>query len=113
MHKSRKPRSINKTFLTDRVFIPLPSIGEQEKITEEIESRLSIADEVEFIINAELKRAERLRQSILKQAFSGKLVPQDPNDEPAEKLLARIRAEKEAQKLSAKPVKKKAKGAIK
>ena len=48
-------------------------------------------------ITQSLKQAEALRQSILKKAFSGKLVPQDPNDEPAEKLLARIRAERTAQ----------------
>ena len=41
-----------------------------------------------------LSGIDHLRQSILKQAFEGKLVPQDPNDEPAEKLLARIRAER-------------------
>ena len=41
-------------------------------------------------IDANLTRAEALRQSILKQAFSGKLVPQDPNDEPAQALLDRI-----------------------
>jgi hypothetical protein len=39
--------------------------------------------------------SETLRQSILKKAFSGQLVPQDPNDEPASELLARIKAEKE------------------
>ena len=55
---------------------------------------LSVADEVEKTITAELKRAEQLRQSILKQAFSGKLVPQGPNDEPASVLLERIKAEK-------------------
>ena len=43
-----------------------------------------------------LLQAEALRQSILKQAFAGKLVPQDPSDEPVEKLLARIRAERAA-----------------
>jgi type I restriction enzyme S subunit len=42
-----------------------------------------------------LKQAERLRMSILKRAFEGKLVPQDPNDEPAEKLLERIKRRKE------------------
>ena len=48
------------------------------------------------MVGASLKRAGRLRQSILKQAFSGKLVPQDPNDEPASALLERIRAERAA-----------------
>jgi len=46
---------------------------------------------VERIIYKSVKQAERLRQSILKQAFAGKLVPQAPSDEPAEKLLERIR----------------------
>jgi len=42
-------------------------------------------------VAADLKRASRLRQSILKRAFAGRLVPQDPSDEPAAKLLERIR----------------------
>ncbi|MDH7604564.1 MAG: restriction endonuclease subunit S [Melioribacter sp.] len=77
--------------------IPLPPLSEQHKIVEEIERRFSVADEVEKAIDNSLKQAERLRQSILKRAFEGKLVPQDPNDEPAEKLLERIKAEKEKQ----------------
>ena len=76
----------------------LPSYIEQQKIVEEIESRLSIAGEIEKIVERSLKQSERLRQSILKRAFEGKLVPQDPDDEPAEKLLERIKAEKAKQK---------------
>jgi type I restriction enzyme S subunit len=72
-------------------FIPLPPLAEQHKIVEEIERRFSIADEVEKIVEQSLKQAERLRMSILKRAFEGKLVLQNPNDEPAEKLLERIK----------------------
>ena len=75
--------------------VPLPPLSEQQAIVSEVESRLSVADEVEKTITAELKRAEQLRQSILKKAFSGKLVPQDPNDEPASVLLERINVQKE------------------
>ncbi len=74
--------------------IPLSSIEEQDQIVQEIEFRLSICDRLEATITENLTRAEALRQSILKQAFEGKLVPQDPNDEPAEKLIERIRQEK-------------------
>jgi type I restriction enzyme S subunit len=55
---------------------------------------MSIIDELEIVILANLKRAERLRQSILRDAFAGRLVPQDPDDEPANVLLERIRAER-------------------
>ena len=74
--------------------VPLPPLPEQQAIVSEVESRLSVTDEVEKTVTAELKRAEQLRQSILKQAFSGKLVPQDPNDEPASILLEQIKAKK-------------------
>ena len=74
--------------------VPMPPEKEQQILVEEVERYLSAADEVEKTITAELKRAEQLRQSILKRAFSGKLVPQDPNDEPASVLLERIKAEK-------------------
>ena len=72
--------------------IPLPPLAEQQRIVEEVERRLSVMDEVEAALAANLKRAERLRQAILKRAFEGKLVPQNPADEPASVLLARIRA---------------------
>jgi len=56
--------------------IPLPPLSEQQNIIEEVERRLSVAEDIEIEIETNLKRAERLRQSILKKAFSGKLLSQ-------------------------------------
>ena len=78
----------------EHTLVPLPTFSEQKAIVSQVERYLSVADAVEATLDAELKRSDALRQSILKQAFSGKLVPQDPNDEPAEKLLERIKKEK-------------------
>ena len=52
-------------------------------------------DRLDADLVAKLKAAQGLRQSILKQAFTGELVPQDPNDEPADELLKRIVADRE------------------
>jgi len=72
--------------------LPLPpTLDEQARVVAEIEARLSVCDQVEAGITRSLEQAEALRQSILKRAFEGKLVPQDPTDEPASALLARIR----------------------
>jgi len=74
--------------------IPLPPLAEQHKIVEEIDRCFSVADEIEKVVEQSLKQTERLHQSILKRAFEGKLVPQDPTDEPTEELLKRIKAER-------------------
>jgi type I restriction enzyme S subunit len=73
------------------VAVPLTSIAEQHEVVAEIERRFSVADAEEKTIEAALAQAARLRQSILKRAFEGRLVPQDPSDEPASRLLNRIR----------------------
>jgi len=75
-----------------RVEFPVPPTIEQSRIIAEVERRLSVVDELEMQVEANLKRAERLRQALLKRAFEGRLVPQDPNDEPASVLLERIKA---------------------
>lgn len=87
--------NVNGSKLRAFVF-PLPPLAEQHRIVAEVERRLSVIEELEGVVEANLKRAARLRQSILKRAFEGKLVPQDPNDEPASVLLERIWQERAA-----------------
>lgn len=74
--------------------IPIPPLDEQIQIANEVAVKLSQIEAAEVMIDHSQQRAARLRQSILKRAFEGKLVPQDPTDEPAEKLLERIRQER-------------------
>jgi type I restriction enzyme S subunit len=88
--------NLNTDLIKD-TFIPLCSQPEQLAVTGELEAKLSEVDQLDQTISASLQQAEALRQSILKRAFSGQLVPQDPKDEPASVLLARIKAEKSAQ----------------
>lgn len=77
--------------LVGNVSFSLPSLPEQECIVEEIEKRFEVADEMEKAIQESLEDAQKLKQSILKKAFSGQLVPQNPDDEPASVLLDRIK----------------------
>ena len=73
--------------------VAVPPLAEQTRIVAEVERRLSVLDYLEGTVERNLLRCTRLRQSILKRAFEGKLVPQDPKDEPASELLARIQAQ--------------------
>ncbi len=74
--------------------LPLPPLQEQEKIAAEVEAKLSTVEQNEAACEKASRGIDALRQSILKRAFEGKLVPQDPNDEPASVLLERIRAKR-------------------
>jgi type I restriction enzyme S subunit len=73
-----------------QIEFPIPPIAEQKQIVAEIEARLTVVSKLEVHIAANLNRAGRLRQSILKRAFEGKLVAQDASDEPIAAVLARI-----------------------
>jgi len=79
---------------TMRMLVPLPPKNEILRIAAELSRRFSVTDEVQIQLETDQKRAERLRQSVLKRAFEGKLVPQSPKDEPASILLERIRTER-------------------
>ena len=80
--------------------MPLPPIAEQNRIVAEVERQLAIADVIEEDLEQNETRVQRLRQSILRWAFEGKLVDQDPTDEPATELLDRIKAERETAALT-------------
>jgi type I restriction enzyme S subunit len=92
---------INQSLLS-RYRLPLCSLPEQQEIVRLLDEQFEVIAQNEREIDAALKRSEALRQSILKKAFTGQLVPQDPADEPASVLLERIRAERESEQVSPK-----------
>lgn len=79
--------------IIENTYIPLCPIEEVDHIVDEVDSTLSRIDHFEGVIDDSVNQIDALRLSILQKAFSGHLVPQDPNDEPATELLARIKAE--------------------
>jgi type I restriction enzyme S subunit len=86
----------------ESLFVPFCVREEQEILLSELSSKLSLANQLDQTIATSLQQAEALRQSILKKAFSGQLVAQDPHDEHASALLVRIKAERaNAEKSSA------------
>jgi len=81
------------------IAIAFPPIAEQQCIMSEVEAQLSEIAQLEATLEASLKRAENERQSILREAFAGRLVEQDVEDEPASVLLERIREERKKREL--------------
>lgn len=77
-----------------KMTIRVAPLLEQKEIIQKIEESLSIANEIDRTVDTSLLQAGHLRQCILKTAFEGKLVPQDPSDKPAEKLLERVKAKR-------------------
>ncbi len=82
--------------------LPLCSVDEQAELVKRLEAKLSTLNHLENQLEEQLARSKALRQSILKRAFAGELIDQDPNDEPASELLERIKAEKAEAELAAK-----------
>lgn len=92
--------------------VPLPPLAEQMALVELVEQGFAAVANQESVIVVSLKQSTAQRQNILRAAFAGQLVPQDPNDEPASALLARIRAERAAREAVSKPRGRKAKEAV-
>ena len=87
--------------------ITFPPIEEQKEIVKQVEKLFAWADKVEAHYQKAKEQVDKLTQSVLAKAFRGELVPQDPNDEPAEKLLERILKEKAKMEMDLKAMKKK------
>ena len=97
-------KNINLTTLESLV-VPLSSLEEQRVLVNQLEAVLSVIDDQRVAIDNQLPQIDALRQSILKKAFSGQLVPQNADDEPASSLLERIKAEKAARSQNNTPAK--------
>ncbi|MCT7527452.1 restriction endonuclease subunit S [Aliarcobacter cryaerophilus] len=92
----------------NNIKVPICSILEQKEIVNQIEKHFSIIDKLENVVQKSINESKRLRKSILKQAFEGKLVEQDPNDESASILLEKIaKTKEEYQKAQKKQARKK------
>lgn len=91
----RSTTNIAAIYAKDLFHLPiaLPPLSEQHRIVAEVEQCLSVAQEVKAAVQTNLSRASRLRQAILKRAFEGKLVEQNPHDELAAELQEHMRAE--------------------
>jgi type I restriction enzyme S subunit len=91
--------------------VAVPPLAEQDRVLAQAEDLESVAAATASLVVANSLRSLRLRQAVLKWAFEGKLVDQDPTDEPAETLLARIRAARAALSAPKQTIRTRAKGA--
>jgi type I restriction enzyme S subunit len=73
--------------------LPLPPLREQERIVSEVDRLFSSISSLQLTIEADIRRSERLRRAVLAAGFSGRLVAQDPADEPTTALLTHVRDE--------------------
>ncbi|MER7011199.1 restriction endonuclease subunit S [Saccharopolyspora sp. NPDC000359] len=73
-----------------KVEFPIPPMSEQKKIVQQVHGQLAAVDRLAADLKKTARQANHLRQSLLREAFSGRLVEQDPRDEPASALLERI-----------------------
>lgn len=119
---SAKTGRLEKTFtgstinhLTKESFlalqIPIAPLNEQREIVETLQLATNTIDEQKLALDVAFKQSAAQRQNILRAAFSGQLVPQNPNDEPASVLLERIRAERAARQAAKAPKKRSTKTA--
>jgi type I restriction enzyme S subunit len=94
--------NINSKFLSGLPLF-LPSLEELQEICRRAQVLFTLADQLEARLTAARKVVDRLTPALLAKAFRGELVPQDPSDEPASELLARIRAARQADAGAGKP----------
>jgi type I restriction enzyme S subunit len=88
--------ALNKS-IVERISMPLPPLAEMQEIVRVVDATMEQIASQEEAVAQSLKQSSAQRQNILRAAFAGQLVPQDPKDEPASVLLERIRAERAAQ----------------
>jgi type I restriction enzyme S subunit len=79
-----------------RMPIPLPPLTEQQEIVRRVEGLFALADQLEQRLATARGQVDKLPPSLLARAFAGQLVPQNPTDEPAKKLLERIKTNHES-----------------
>jgi type I restriction enzyme S subunit len=93
--------SINRGVLA-KLPVPIAPVDEQAEIIREVEERLKAAEALATTLETQIARANETRQSLLRDAFAGRLVAQNSADEPASVLLARIRADRHIESLQKK-----------